>query len=204
MPCPSDEFGEIPELLRRFAFLAWRHGRVLHSPKVAQAWVERFDQCFREPSVDRECVEYFLATVPSDRSAQLNESFLQDAEGIFSICSLARQRRNSVPVSLDLQLASIDEWISSHFRPGCFADERNYFLGQLEFSRGVCARWSGDRAGSLARFDAAENYYRQTLEAETGLAEVELGRVNTWYEMGRHLEVLKAVPPTSPLFARSE
>ena len=190
----DDQFGEVDELRCRFAFVAWRHARALRARVVAQLWLERFDQHARRGSVDQECTLYFLSTPACDRSAELNGTFLQDSESLFSICSAARGTRNSAPSRLALELPSLYEWVAARFSPESFPDERNYFLAQLETSMGVCARWLGHREKSLAWLRRAEEQFQNTVEPDTGVAEVEFCRLTTLYDMGRYSEVVGALP----------
>jgi tetratricopeptide (TPR) repeat protein len=189
-----DQFGEIPELLCRFAFIAWRHARALGDAPLSQQWLERFEKNVLRGSVSQECISYFLEAPALDRSSNLNASFLIDPETLFSICTILKEKRNATPAAVANQLPSLREWVDARFWPKNFSDEREYFLGQIEFSIAVCSRWLGDRESVALWLDRAEQRYARTVEPETGRAEVELLRLVTRYETGHYDSVFASIP----------
>jgi tetratricopeptide (TPR) repeat protein len=194
MRLPDDEFGEVTELLCRFAFTAWRHARGLGKPRMAQQWLERHDGCFARPSVERQCLDYFLATPAPERSRNLTETFLRKAETLFCLCSTLREKRNVCPSDLGEKMPLLYKWLSESDRPKSFPDEREYFLGQMALTASTCARLTGNLDSSFAWNRRAETDFEATLEPDTGKAEIGLLRLINLYDMGSSLTVLEALP----------
>jgi tetratricopeptide (TPR) repeat protein len=190
----TNEFDEVAELRSRFAFVAWRHARKLCNTLLSQRWLELFDENFRKASVHHDCVFYFLQVEGHDRTPELNARFLSDSESLFSICAAIRDLRNSAPAALAIELPALQKWVTSHFWPAHFTDERTYFVTQLEMSRGVCARWMGDREAAMEWFRRAEKRCESTPEWEIGSAEIELARLTTEYDAGQTGAVLTRLP----------
>jgi tetratricopeptide (TPR) repeat protein len=190
---PDDEFGEVSEILSTLCFLGWRHARALNHEREAHEWLELFDRHYRAPSVARKCVEYFLATSATERSEDLNGTFLMDGLGLFALCSLLRERRNSSPATLHEQVYALREWVEERFWPVDFQDERDYFLGQMELALASSSRWLGEHAMSLAWLETAERRVvgrgRESMRAEVNL--VRLMVVNDRHDAK---SVLSAIP----------
>jgi tetratricopeptide (TPR) repeat protein len=140
-------------------------------------------------------MEYFLESVGSHRSTALCRMFLSDAESILALCAILRRRRNESPAQLAERLPELTSWVEREFRPESFPDEREHFLAQLETTAGVCARWLGRREEAFARFGRAEALFRTTMDAGPGLAELELARFTTRYDMGERSTLLPLIEP---------
>ena len=191
----QDDFGERSELRCRFSFVAWRHARALGRIALSSQWLEAFDCELSGALTARECTNYFLLSDDAEASASLSERFLGDAESLLALTSILRTLRNQCPARLCRILAQIREWVASHFNPSSFHDERNYFLGQLELSAAICARWAGDRQGSFEMLARAESFFSGGADSEIGTVEVGMVRLIAKYEMARCDEILQELPP---------
>src|SRR5262245_54647850 len=187
---PGDEFGELTEVLCTLAFIAWRHARGLGRSGECHEWLETFDRHFSNASVERECIEYFMAAQAVERSDGLANSFLLDARTLFAICSLLREKRFAPPRVILQQTEAIRDWVERQMFPDCFEDEREYFLAQLEYAAATCARWLGQRDRCLALLDRAEARYTQTSEPDSGRAEIMFMRVAILYDRYEMKEAL--------------
>ena len=193
----EDEYGEVGELLGRFAFICWRHSRYLNSPRESQQWLGLFEESLSRESVLRECFEYFLQTPAADYSSGLSSAFLGDSEDLLAVCALLRQGRNERPELLAESLPRIRRWIETHFRPSVFRDERDYFLAQINLSAGACFRWIGQRQLAAESYGEAAKLFARTVEPNTGKAEVDCCRLVLRYDEGRFDEVLAALPESA-------
>jgi hypothetical protein len=67
-------------------------------------WLERFDGAFLSPSVERECIEYFLAAQPTEGSDDLADNFLIEARD--AVCDLFPHSRKAIRASTDSPTAN--------------------------------------------------------------------------------------------------
>ncbi|MGH9368478.1 MAG: hypothetical protein ACRD3M_12475, partial [Thermoanaerobaculia bacterium] len=185
---------EVLETLCTLAFTAWRHARALGRTRESQEWLERFDRLFAQPSIARECLEYFLATPALERSADLNDAFLLKSDELFFVCSILRKRCNASPAVLADEVRALHDWVDQRFWPCNFVDEREYFLAQMEHVAASCARWLGDREACLSWVRAAEGRYDRTVEPESGRAELMMLRLAVLYERHDLVEALSGIP----------
>ncbi len=195
---PEEQFGEVSELLSRFAFLAWRHSRRLEGALASQTWAERFDQLILNGSTNLDYLRSFLRSPAGDRSAQVTLNLVSDLESLFAICALLREERNSFPEKVSEDAVSFFQLLESHTEIGAAGDERSFFLSQLAITVAVSLRWTGEMERSAEWLQIAEWHNKRTIVPELGRAEVDFNRLVGLQEQGRCAEVVDALHELQP------
>src|SRR5439155_26455477 len=92
---PEDLLGEQNEILSQLALVAWRQSRQFGTTKTMLSWEKKYRAAFSLPSADRDCLEQFLATEPSERSDKAADTLFSDISTICGICELPQLYRRS-------------------------------------------------------------------------------------------------------------
>jgi hypothetical protein len=190
----EEEFGELSELLCRFAFLAWRHSRRLDGALASQIWAERFDQALLQESTNLDYFRSFLRASASERSTEATSKLLSDSECLFAICALFREERNSFPERVADDAVAFFRIVESDPQIATIGDERSFFLTQLAMTAAVSFRWTGEMGRSGAWLDIAERHGSRTIVPELARAELELNRLIELQEQGRWAQIVNSLP----------
>ena len=194
---PADQFDEVPELLARLAFVAWRHSRRLEGASACQVWLERFDQALLAGSASLDCLRSLLESESEEFSRGILD-LASDPEGLFSFCALLREERNSWPEKVADRALALFHLVEANQRLGWFGDERSFFLSQLAITAAVCYRWIGDSDRSVAWLEVAELHNGATIVPELGQADIECARLVGLHEEGRFGEIVALLGETQP------
>src|SRR5436309_3422101 len=71
---------------------------------------------------------HYLSLSIVDRSAQVRNECLGNADTLLSVCSLLRDRTNTSPLDVAAEAADLYGWLSVHEGTVGFFDERDFFL----------------------------------------------------------------------------
>jgi tetratricopeptide (TPR) repeat protein len=136
----------------------------------------------------------FLGTPPDDRSQDLIDGALGNADVVFAIGGLLRDRRESDPSSVAVEAESIYKRLVEHTNDVGLFDERDYLLGDFAYLAGGAHRFLGNRELAFRWLDRAEAAFRHTVNPGPGLANVAYTRLALRHEMGRFDDVLELLP----------
>ncbi len=144
----------------------------------------------------------YLETSRDQRSVDLVDRTLRNADVLFSLCAQLEQLRDDTPMTVAEEASTIYEWLKGiGSRVGLF-DESEYLLGETAYLAGGAFRFLGKRDEAFRWLDRAEAAYRHTINPAPGLAKVAYTRLVLRYEMNQFEDVLELLPSLGASFRR--
>lgn len=189
---PGDLLGERNEILSQLALVAWRFSRQYGTTETMLAWEKRYRKAFARPSAERDCLDQFLSTKASERSAQFTAEVLSDVRALFGICELLQGYRDTLPAKAATDASIFYEWITERGR--MLESEKSYFLGMLALLAGSSHRFLGKREIAANWFDRAHCFFSKVRNAEPELAKLAYGQLTLSYELRQFELVLREIP----------
>jgi tetratricopeptide (TPR) repeat protein len=144
----------------------------------------------------------YLSIALSEKTAQLRNENLSNADILSSICRSLRDLRDVTPAEVGAEATDIYRWLNS---PGCrvgLFDEHDYFLGETALLAGAVYRQLGRREDAFRWLDRAEAGFRHTVNPAPGMASVAYARLALRFEMGRYEDVIDLTPSLASSFEK--
>jgi tetratricopeptide (TPR) repeat protein len=169
--------------------------RVLRFPK-------RHAKCRLSPQEASALAAEYLEVPVSDRSEDLVETVLSDADVLLSLLALLKGRRDADPAGVAAEAAFAYGRISKRNGVIGLFDERDYVLGEFASLASTAQRFLGNREEAFRWLDRAEAAFRHTVNPGPGMANVAYARLALRYELGRFEDVLELLPSLISSFDR--
>ena len=170
---PADQFDEVPELLARLAFVAWRHSRRLEGASACQVWLERFDQALLAGSASLDCLRSLLESESEEFSRGILDLRLRSRRSLFVLCATSGGKKFMARESRRQRRWHSSIWWKRISASAGSVTSAPLFLSQLAITAAVCYRWIGDSDRSVAWLRVAELHNGEKMVPELGQADIQ-------------------------------
>jgi tetratricopeptide (TPR) repeat protein len=147
-------------------------------------------------------VQLYLDQDPGQRSEEIKDSCLANAEVVFRVLSALRSIRESNPKRVAEEAIQVHKWLSSAPAPLGLFDEHDYFLGEAALLAAGAIRLLGQRTEADRWLWSAEASFHLTVNPAPALAQVSYTRIALKYDMGEYDEVLEVLPALASTFRK--
>lgn len=175
---PSGAFDEKLDLLSRMAYVASRQYRRSGEPRSSWIWEKTAVGLTRQlPAVSE-----FLALEEQQRSEQVRDRFLADPCVLMTLCAGLYPLANSDPAESLRQALSAYSYAHQSELPDLQADERRWFLLQLEIIIAMSNKFSGNYVASDRWLDLAADTAHSVAGSDISMARIEFARRSLDYD----------------------
>jgi tetratricopeptide (TPR) repeat protein len=150
----------------------------------------------------RAAARTFLATAREDRTDEVTESVLTDADAFLAVCAEIKDRCDAEPAAIWEEARTFYCWLKDSQKSLGLFDERDYFLGECALTAGNAARHLGKRDEAEIWFDRAEASFRHTVNPAPLLANVSYARLTLSYDKRQYERVFESAPSLGESFRR--
>ena len=169
--------------------------RILQFPR-------RKERAFLSPEEAESVAIGYLKTPDVERTDELRDAFICDAEVLTAICKELRDRKDVAPPFVLAEATDLYAWIARRAQVVGLFDERDYFLGELALIAAIAARYVGDKDETERWLDRSEASFRLTVNPGPLLSNVAYARLSLKFDRARFDDVLELLPALLASFER--